>query len=236
MTESETVAKAISAALIGNWEEAVRLNTDLLKSHPDNIDALNRLGFANLQIGNASQAKTCFTKVLSLDRYNHIAEKNLNKLSVIKKKPTNGPREQVHPLTFLEEPGKTKIINCTNVAPTKALSSISSGQEVYLKVKKHVIEIRDEEGTYLAVLPDDISFKLIKYIEGGNQYKAHVKSVSKNSLVVFLREISRGKKFEHQPSFTPSTGFIGGTRQDISSGEKPDMSATGEETPDVAEG
>ena len=230
MTDGATADTAIQAALSQNWKEAIRINTELLKEDKTNVDALNRLGFAYLQSGNTLSAKKCFTKALTLDPYNLIADKNLKKLSIVQKKDgSDGPQSHLSPLMFLEEPGKTKIVNCLNAAPARILSSITSGHEVFLKAKKHCVEIRDSDNTYLGVLPDDISFKLIKYIGGGNQYRVHIRSVGKNALTVFIREVARGKKFTKQPSFTSSSSFVPSARLDASQYEKPDMSATGEE-------
>ena len=230
MTDGISATYAIRAALSQNWEEAIRINTEIVKEDKNNIDALNRLGFAYLQVGNSSSAKKCFSKVLSLDQYNQIAEKNLKKLSTLKGKASDEIlATQLSPLMFLEEPGRTKIVNCLNVAPARVLSVITSGLEVFLKAKKHCIEIRDSADTYLGVLPDDISFKLIKYIAGGNRYSAFVRGVGKNNLTVFVREVSRGKKFIHQPSFTTPSAYIPSARSEGTSVEKPDTTATGED-------
>lgn len=230
MTDGATADNAIQAALSQNWKEAIRINTELLRADKSSVDALNRLGFAYLQSGNLGSAKKYFTKALSLDKYNLIAEKNLKKLATVRKKENgDAPQPQLSPLMFLEEPGKTKIVNCLNVAPARTLSSVTSGLEVFLKAKKHCVEIRDRDTTYLGVLPDDISFKLIKYLAGGNRYSVHIRSVGKNSLTVFVREVSRGKKFAKQPSFTALSSFVPSTRLESSLHEKPDMSPTGEE-------
>lgn len=233
MMDGATAEHAIQAALSQNWKEAIRINSELIKIDKNNIDALNRLGFAYLRSGNQSLAKKCFTKVLTLDSYNLIAEKNLKKLPVLKKRGMEeeygNKKSHLSPLMFLEEPGKTKIVPCLNVAPARILSTVTSGQEVYLKAKKHCVEIRDHANTYLGVLPDDISFKLIKYITGGNTYNAYIRSVGKNALTVFIREGIRGKKFTKQPSFSSFSSFIPRSVQEASHQEKPDMSATGEE-------
>lgn len=108
---------------------------------------------------------------------------------------------------FLEEPGKTKIVMCINPAPAALLSSVSPGDEIVLHARNHSVEIRNYKNAYLAALPDDLSFRLIKFLAGGNTYQALIKSVGKNSLTVFLRELSRGKRFSNQPSFA-STGIF----------------------------
>ncbi len=202
-------AEAINAALRQEWKEAIRINCQLLKNNKTDVNLLNRLGFAYMQNGQFTNAKKIFNKVIKLDRYNQIANRNLKKLSTLKVK--NLKKNQLHrlsPLMFLEDPGKTKIAICINLAPNSILSSFCAGQEVCLKAKKYTVEIRDANNTYLGALPDDLSFKLIKFLKGGNCYQALIKGVGKNYLSVFLRETIRGKHFLQQPSFINSTGYF----------------------------
>lgn len=220
---------AIAAALAQNWDKAVSINAEILKEEPENIDALNRIGFAYLQKGDTAKSKSSFDKVIKLDAYNPIARKNLTKIDAMKKgelKP--GALTTISPLLFLEEPGKTKIVECVNAAQTATLSTLTCGQTVDLKAKKHSIEIRDAAGTYIGALPDDVAFKLIKLLEAGNEYSAHIKSVGKTCVSLFIRETKRGKRI-HQPSFISTTSYLPFSRDDNSGAEKPDTSATGEE-------
>lgn len=203
MTDSPVTERhAIDAALNQNWKEAVRINTILLKSDKSNINILNRLGFAYLQSGMITAAKKTFTKVIKLDTYNQIAAKNLKKLGLVRQKDLlKASTGQMSPILFLEEPGKTKIVECINTAPLQVLSSVSPGQEVLLRARNHTVEIRNDRNVYLGALPDDLSFRIIKFLAGGNTYKALVQSIGKNSMMIFIRELSRGKRFTTQPSF-----------------------------------
>ncbi|OGG30123.1 hypothetical protein A3A63_01585 [Candidatus Gottesmanbacteria bacterium RIFCSPLOWO2_01_FULL_46_9] len=231
MTLSPSPADAVAAALAQNWKEAIRINTALLKEQKDNIEALSRLAYAHLKTGQLTAAKKTYEKVLAIDQYNHIAQKNIKKLGNLKKKDLRSDSEyHLSPLMFLEEPGKTKIVDCIHVAPSQTLSTLSAGEEVQLKAKNHCVEIRSLQHTYLAALPDDTSFKLIKMLSAGNTYQAIVKGVEKNGLKILIRELSRGRRFAHQPSFTTTTSYIpfakGGSSQGI---DTPDMTPTGEE-------
>ena len=222
---------AIAAALAQNWEEAVKLNRAILQIDPTSVDTLNRLGFAYLQLGKTKEAKETYSKVLGIDQYNQIAQKNLVKLNSKSHQPgLNGG--MVSPLMFLEEPGKTKIASCINLAPSSLIEGLRCGQEVRLKVKKHCIEIRSDDNVYLGALPDDVSFKMSKYMTGGNEYKAIIRSIGKNLLTIFIRELSRGKLFKDQPSFIPSSTFVSPGRVD-ESGDRPDTQATGEDEEEV---
>lgn len=234
MSDTMTLDNAIAAALTQNWQQAIKINTALLKTDEENIDALNRLGFAYLKNGQLLQAKRCFAKVIKLDEYNQIALKNIDKLN--SGKANQGAKCMgtiMSPLMFLEEPGKTKIAVCVNPAPARTLSSLVCGQEVLMKPKKHCVEIRDRSDTYIGALPDDLSFKLIKYMSAGNIYQAAVKGIGKNSVTIFLRELSRGKKFANQPSFIAPSPYIPFNRNEGEGGGKPDVTPTGEESEDA---
>jgi len=199
---------AINAALTQEWKEAIRINTALLKSDKKNINILNRLGFAYLRDGQLTAAKKTFQKVTKIDAYNQIALRNLKKLNVVTQKDmTSSPKGAVSPMHFLEEPGKTKIVECINAAPRDILSVLSPGEEVQLKARNHVVEIRSFNNTYIAALPDDLSFRLIKFLAGGNHYQVFIKSIGKSCVTIFIREKSRGKRFATQPSFL-STSFL----------------------------
>jgi len=209
MTDNILTDRAVNCALSQNWLEAIVVNRQILQQSPKDIGALNRLGFALLKTGKIREGKLMFEKVLKLDLYNRIAGNNIKKIESIKKSTSDFIRDcPVAPLLFLEEPGKTKIIECVNVASAQILSSLSCGQEVYFKLKKHGIDIRDAKGTYIGALPDDLSFKLLLYTKGGNQYSVNIKRIAKSCVSVFIREIKRGKKFENQSSFSGTASYI----------------------------
>lgn len=204
---SDLTTQAINAALTNNWQEAIKANLAILSENPKDIEALNRLARAYKEAGQLRQAQKTYRKVLTLDRFNPIAQKNLKLLETLpksfKKRDTNFNSCQPQ---FLEEPGKTKVVNLVNLAPASIILRVSSGTPVNLLIKRHTLNVVDGEGTYLAVLPDDISAKLIKFIKGGNRYEAFVKTVAKNSLSVFIREVYRAAKFKNQPTFPGGAG------------------------------
>lgn len=209
MIDASKLDDAIQAALRQDWKSAIQLNTDLIKDDKKNVDAYNRLGFAYLKSGQIKKAKETFEKVLTIDKYNQIATKNIKKLTVLKKDTlltTN--TAEISPLLFLEEPGKTKVVDCINTAPMNTLTGLNCGQEVFLKPKKHTVEVRDQHGKYLGALPDDVAFKMIKFITAGNTYSIFVKGVTKNCISIFIRELKRGKKLLNQPSFIGTTNYM----------------------------
>jgi tetratricopeptide (TPR) repeat protein len=200
---------AIDSALSQDWETAIAINEEILKLNHEDIDALSRLAYAYSQIGKLDQSRKLYRSILSIDKYNLIAQKNLEKLNSLGKKaskttPAKSSSNLFDPNLFLEEPGKTKTVVLKNVAPASVISRLRNGDMVFLNTKKHSIEIRNSDKIYLGALPDDISYRLIRLVKAGYTYCACVKSTQKNSISVFMRENKRGRKFENQPSFVPN--------------------------------
>ena len=201
---------AINSALEQDWAKAVTANEEIIKKNENNIDALSRLAYAYTQLGKIEKAKKFYRTILSLDRYNFIAKKNLDKISSLSGKSLTYIQKKsqtiLSPRLFLEEPGKTKSIVLKNVAPTSVISKFRIGDTVTLHPKKHSIEIRGQEKTYIGAIPDDITFRLLRFIKAGNLYHVCIKNIEKNSVSVFIREVKRGKRLFHQSTFAPSSG------------------------------
>jgi tetratricopeptide (TPR) repeat protein len=192
--------QAIQTALQGDWNSAITLNQQILQEEPENIDALNRLAFAYATLGNIDDAKGHYQKVLQLDMQNPIATKNLKRLNSLNGKP---PAPTVYKMNniFIEEPGKTKVIELLNIADQKATSHLHCGEELQLQVKRMKIFVLDNDKQYIGMLPDDTSKRLIDFIQGGNQYEAYVKTVDEHKVTVFVKETFRSAKFKNQQSF-----------------------------------
>lgn len=201
---SNLYQQAIDAALDSKWEDALKINKRIIKIDPRNVDALNRQAKAYMELGKSNLAKKYYSEVLKIDPYNPIAQKNLK---IMKSFKPNGETlvscasRRLSPSLFLQEPGKTKIVNLLKVAEPQKLSHVFCGMRVEMIVKNRKITIVDSNGNYLGVLPDDISHHLTRLSKGGNKYELFVKSVRVNSLSIMIKEIFRSKKFKNQPSF-----------------------------------
>lgn len=193
-------SQAIQTALVGDWETAIGLNQQILQEEPNDIDTLNRLAFALLSQGNPKEAKTLYEKVLLLDMKNPIALRNLKRLHDNSTKKVSIPLSNV----FIEEPGKTKVIDLLNVADKKIITTLRSGETLTLRIKRNKIFALDTEQQYIGMLPDDICQRLIKFMNSGNEYEAYVRTVDSNKASIFVRETKRVKRFRDQPSFISS--------------------------------
>lgn len=195
-----TSNQAIQATLSGDWENAIELNKLLLKEKPDDVEALNRMGLAYTVTGDSKGAKKSYEKVIEIDPLNSIALKNLKRLETETGNNSDSPMIiQVNNI-FIEETGKTKVVELINLAQAEVLMSLRTGQSVDMSVKRLKIFIHQGKN-YIGVLPDDIGNRLIKFIKGGNTYEAFVKSSSHQNVSIFIRELKKSAKFKDHPSF-----------------------------------
>lgn len=193
--------QAIQTALEGNWQNAIVINKSLIHDNPEDIDALNRLALAYTITGKLKEAKSTYQKVVNLDPLNPIALRNLKKLKEKGLVLTNGSQNTQINNKFLEEPGKTKVIELINIAQPKIIEGLRTGQSVNLSVKRLKIFV-SEGKQYIGVLPDDIARRLTKFIKNGCLYEAYIKSTNPHKVTVFVKEIKKSAKFKDNPSFT----------------------------------
>lgn len=193
--------QAIQTALKGNWEEAIALNKSLVSENPQDIDALNRLALAYSIIGNTKDARATYQKVIALDALNAIALRSLKKLKEKNGQNTNGNLIKQINNKFLEEPGKTKVVELVNIAQPMITEYLRIGQSLELSVKRLKIFVLEDK-QYIGVLPDDIARRLIKFIKAGCLYEAFVKSAGPHKVSLFIKEVKKTARFKDQPSFT----------------------------------
>lgn len=181
--------KAISQALNGEWDEAVKTNLEILSFTPDDIDALNRLARCYSELGHVAKAKETAQKVLTLDPLNTIAQKCLEKWAVVK----NGDKHKINvtsPESFLEDPGKTKIAPLMHLGDRSVFAGVDSGDEVLLLPHAHRVSVTTMDGKYLGRLHDDLAARLRTMVKAGRKYQVLIKSIDpKKEVTVFIREI-----------------------------------------------
>ena len=193
--------KAISAALLGSWAEAQKLNLKIVSQNPKDIDALNRLARCYAELGQAKKAVATCQRVIKIDPFNSIALKSTKKWKSLKPGERQNGQITLSPELFLEEPGKTKLISLLHVGDQKTLAKLDSGDEVGLNPKSHRIPVLSSDGKYVGRLPDDLSARLRKLIEAGGIYKVLIKSIGPKEVTVFIREVKKAETFKDSPSF-----------------------------------
>ena len=196
---------AIKLALDNNWEEAILVNKEILVDAPKDIDSLKRLAYAYMQSGNFVDAKNIYNSIIALDSTNPIATKNLRKLSALSQQ-TNGVTSSSHinhmDNVFIQEAGKTKTVDLTNVADKKTLTSLQHGDDITLIIKRSKIFALTSDKLFIGMLPDNVGIRLIGFMKGGNEYQACIKGVDDKNVTVFIKETKRAKKYLNQSSFS----------------------------------
>ena len=183
--------EAIALAMQSRWQEAVAVNQGIVESFPTDVDAHNRLGRAFMELGEFARAKEAYGQALELDPNNIIAQRNLQRLSVLpeSQNPVREERSEVAPNLFIGEMGKAGVVNLQNLAPQEVLARVAAGNRVYLKVRGQQLIVENEQGEYLGRVEPQYGFRLVKLIEGGNQYTAAVVSLDSDRAKVLIREV-----------------------------------------------
>ena len=122
---------AIGFALSGKWTEAIKVNLEIIKENPEDTEALCRLARAYTELGKIKEAREETKKVLEIDPVNSIALKFQEKLKTAKK-CIGTPSNQTQAESFLEEPGRTKLVKLLNLGKSEAFANLDPGEEVKL--------------------------------------------------------------------------------------------------------
>lgn len=189
---------AIKAAISRNWTEAISLNQAVLEITPSDIPTLNRLGIALTMAKESKKAIESFNKVLEIDPHNHIAKNNLMRLKANKKQGLANPYLQT--VSFIEEPGKSKVVPLVSQGEPKIFSELNIGEPVELTTAKHKVRVV-KDNSFIGYLPDNVSHRLLKLITSGYKYKTIMKSVNPKNPQVFIQETHSSKKLHGIPSF-----------------------------------
>ena len=195
--------EAISLAMQSRWQEAVTVNQGIIELFPTDIDAYNRLGRAFMELGEFAKAKEAYSRGLELDPNNAIAQKNLQRLSLLpaSKVKVKEERREVAPDLFIGEMGKAGVVNLQNPALAKVLARMAAGNQVYLKVKRQQLIIENEQGEYLGLVEPPHGFRLARLIEGGNKYAAAIVNIDNSTVRVIIREVFQHPSQIGRPSF-----------------------------------
>ncbi|MBM4453847.1 MAG: tetratricopeptide repeat protein [Chloroflexi bacterium] len=182
--------EAIALAMQSRWQEAVVVNQNIIDNFPTDVDAYNRMGRAYTELGEFAKAKEAYSKTLELDPDNAIAQKNLNRLSLLRepKVPMREERREVAPNLFIGEMGKAGVVNLQNLAPEEVLAQMAAGNRVNLKVRNGQLIVENEDGEYLGMVEPQHGLRLAKLMEGGNRYIAAIVSMDHDKARILVRE------------------------------------------------
>ncbi len=185
--ENTLAQKAVSLAISGDWDGALKNNLGILSSTPNDLEALNRLARCYFELGAVKEAISTTQKVLRIDPTNSIALKCLLKWKNVKPGRSR-PAGRQSAEQFLEESGKTKIVTLLNPGSSGVFATLDSGQEANLSAYAHKVSVTDQEGKYIGRLPDDLAARLRGLLKKGCKYQVLIKSVDPKNVSVFIKE------------------------------------------------
>ncbi len=198
--------QAIALAMEGRWREAVAANQEIIASFPHDVDAYNRLGRAYIELGDYAQAKEAYQRAVEFDPYNVIAQKNLRRLPYLGEGGSEVDSDRAEPQQFIEETGKAGVVSLYRLAPPGLLARMTAGNRVYLKRDGPGLSVTNARGEYLGQVEPRHAQRLIRLMEGGNQYTAAIVSAAEDRVLVIIREVYQDPSQAGLLSFPPRGG------------------------------
>ena len=183
---------AAELAMQGKWDEAVEVNREIVSDHPDNVDALNRLGKSFLETGLIQDAFDTFRNALELSPNNPIATKNLYKLT--EKYSTKTTKIQKiktvsWPKSANEEYGKVALVDLVNQPNKGALEAVEDGEEIQLDIVDKIVKAISINGSRIGQVEPKLGARVSKLIKAGNKYKAFIRKIDGNRVKLLIREV-----------------------------------------------
>ena len=196
--QRELQQRAIQLALESKWDEAVDTNQRLLNFTPRDLSALNRLGKALSELGRYGEAKEAYTTALEIDPNNNIARKNLDRLAQLGdgESAARPSQERMDPRLFIEETGKTGFTDLVDVASRDVLARLTAGDQVNLVREGSLLYVQNSAGERIGRIEPRLANRLIKFMEGGNQYAAGITELTAHQVRIIIRE-----RFQHPSMF-----------------------------------
>lgn len=203
--------RAVQLAMANRWEEAVNVNRSILDLFPNDADSHNRLGKALMELRRYNDAKRSYKKALELEPTNRIARKNLDRLGVLAKAGgVEAETTHVDPALFIEEMGKSAV-TVLQGTDAETLSKLNAGDRVELRSRGRSLAVETPDGELIGTVSPKLGNRLLKLLEGGNQYATAVTSLNGDECRVIIKETYQHPSLVGRPSF-PTTVTAEGTR------------------------
>lgn len=205
---SQYVDEAIEVALASKWTDAVELNRVILERFGADEETLNRLGKAYTELGRLDEAMAAYEEALKVNPLNQIAQKNMAKLRAWRDRKEQVPAGQakVDVDAFIEEMGKSVLTGLHIHSDGDPCSKVTGGEPVRLTIAGDTMSVETVRGVPLGHLEHAMGRRLIKFMQGGNQYTGAVASCDGNTVKIIIRETYQDPKFVGKPSFPIKRG------------------------------
>tara|TARA_B110000263_G_scaffold52694_1_gene44149 strand:- start:813 stop:1673 length:861 start_codon:yes stop_codon:yes gene_type:complete len=207
--------EAVNLAVKGEWERATEVNIAILESFPTDVEAMNRLVKALIEIGSYVDAEATLNQVREIAPYNNIAKKNRARLDQLTANPDLAKSETSKQArkaasasqTFIEESGKsaTTVLRNSNSLRNsngrKTTVHLSPSDPVVLSREKNTVMVKTLDGQLLGQLEPKMGNRLARLMDGGNKYSAVVVSVNDDGVSIMVRETFKHPSLQNMCSF-----------------------------------
>jgi len=200
---------AVNLALQGEWERATEVNKAILELFPDDVEAMNRLVKALMELGSYLDARAVLNQVCEMAPYNTIAKKNLARLDQLTSDPDSAGVAQAKrsrktagaPQIFIEEGGKSGTTVLRNTKGNKAVLRLSTSEQVVFSREKNSVIVLTLDGQLLGQLEPKLGSRLGRLMDGGNKYAAVVAIVNGDEVSVIIKETFKHRSLQNVSSF-----------------------------------
>ena len=205
----DLIREAVNFAVNGEWERATEVNKAILELFPTDVEAMNRLAKALIEMGSYLDAKAVSNQVIEVAPYNNIAKKNVARIDHLTANPTaakNGVSRQANkannaPQTFIEESGKSATTVIRNNRVNKMALHVSHSDQVILERERNSVTVKTLDGMLLGQVEPKIGNRLARLIDGGNKYSAAVLTVNEDGISIMIRETFKHRSLQNMLSF-----------------------------------
>ena len=203
--------EAVDLALKGEWERAAQVNRAILELFADDVEAMNRLAKALIEMGGYEEAGSVLDRLGSVAPYNNIARKNRARLEQMRAQIKSNDRAVATsrharratgaPQLFIGESGKSATTVLRQTPQRLSLALISPGDPVSLLLEHHALNVYADDGKYLGQVDPRLGHRLSRLIEGGNTYAAAVIGANDEGISIIIHETHRDRRLQHVASF-----------------------------------
>ena len=180
--------QAIAAAIKGQWQNAVDINTEILNKSPKNTEALNRLGKSYMELGLMIKSIKAFQICLNISPNNSIALKNLQRLQSLEVFNQKTAKHMLStPHEFIED-SKTVTTNLINLTSVDHNLKVSPGHKCDIEITNNTVTVLDSDKVRIGQIEPRLGSRIIRLINCGNQYISTVKSSDSNKITIIIRE------------------------------------------------
>ena len=223
--------EAVDLALKGEWERAAQINRAILELFADDVEVMNRLAKALIEMGSYEEAGSVLDRLNRVAPHNNIARRNRARLEQMRAQiktdegavatSRHARRATGAPQLFIGESGKSATTLLRQTPRRLSPALVSPGDPVSLRPPAssgghHTLNVYADDGQYLGQVDPRLGHRLSRLIEGGNTYAAAVIGVNDEGISIIIHETHRDRSLQHVASFPTRAASLTApqTRQD----------------------